>query len=85
MRVPRVARRTGWLCERLEALARERGIHTLFLLTTTAAPYFERFGFRRTTRDAIPSDVRASAELQGACPESAVVMERRLPLGPPVS
>jgi amino-acid N-acetyltransferase len=57
------------------------GVERVFLLTTTAAPYFERFGFRRTTREAIPDDVRASAELQGACPESAVVMERNLPLG----
>jgi amino-acid N-acetyltransferase len=59
------------------------GVTQVFLLTTTAAPYFERFGFRRTTREAIPDDVRASAELRGACPDSAVVMERLLPLDRP--
>jgi N-acetylglutamate synthase-like GNAT family acetyltransferase len=65
--------------------ANTAGVSQVFLLTTTAAPYFARFGFRPTTREAIPADVRASAELQGACPESAIVMERRLPLGPPTA
>ena len=54
--------------------ARRRGIHELFLLTTTAADYFTRFGFTRMARDAAPRALAASAEFQGACPASAVLM-----------
>lgn len=54
--------------------ARERHVQVLVLLTTTAQDWFPRFGFVRTTRDAVPTDLHASAEFQGACPASAVVM-----------
>jgi amino-acid N-acetyltransferase len=54
------------------------GIEELYLLTTTADQYFPRFGFTRTTRSAVPDAVKASAEFQGACPDTAVVMTRRV-------
>jgi amino-acid N-acetyltransferase len=66
------------LVERLLERAEKEGIEELFLLTTTAEKYFPRFGFARTTRSAVPSAVKASAEFQGACPDSAVVMTRRI-------
>jgi amino-acid N-acetyltransferase len=66
------------LVERLLERAEEEGIEELFLLTTTAEEYFPRFGFARTTRSAVPAAVTASAEFQGACPDSAVVMTRRI-------
>lgn len=62
------------LVTHLIADAEARGIHALYLLTTTAERYFPSFGFRATTRDAVPEDVRATAEFQGACPASAIVM-----------
>lgn len=55
-------------------VARAHGMRQVVLLTTTAAGYFPRFGFRPIARDAAPLAVRASAEFQGACPDSAVVM-----------
>ena len=58
--------------------AGEQGIEELYLLTTTAEKYFPRFGFTRTTRSAVPDAVKASAEFQGACPDTAVVMTRRV-------
>jgi amino-acid N-acetyltransferase len=58
------------------AEAEARGAKALYLLTTTAEGYFPNFGFRETTRDSVPDDVRATAEFQGACPESATVMVR---------
>ncbi len=61
--------------------ARQDAIRTLVLLTTTAAPFFERFGFRIVTRDDVPHAVRASEEFRGACPASATVM--RLDLAAP--
>jgi N-acetylglutamate synthase-like GNAT family acetyltransferase len=64
------------LVARLIAEAEARGIRTLFLLTTTAEHFFPRFGFERTTREAVPAPLQASAEFQGACPASAVIMIR---------
>jgi amino-acid N-acetyltransferase len=64
------------LGERVIANAENRGLHALYLLTTTAERYFPNFGFKTTTRDAVPSELQATAEFCGACPESAVVMCR---------
>jgi len=66
------------LVERVVAEAESRGIRALYLLTTTAERYFPSFGFAPTTREAVPDEVRATAEFQGACPASAVVMSRAL-------
>ena len=58
--------------------ARERGIGAVYLLTTTAAGWFPRFGFRVVRRDDLPQALGESAELRGACPSTAVAMELRL-------
>ena len=58
------------------ALAKKLGASTVFLLTTTAADFFPRFGFERISREDVPASVRASVEFQSACPASAVVMRR---------
>ena len=65
------------LVEQLLDHARNAGIDELYLLTTTAEKYFPRFGFTRTTRAAVPDALKASAEFQGACPDTAVVMTHR--------
>jgi amino-acid N-acetyltransferase len=64
------------LVERVIAEAESRGVHALYLLTTTAERWFPSFGFRPIARDAAPADIRATAEFQGACPASAAVMCR---------
>ena len=66
------------LVEQILDLAQRSGVKELYLLTTTAEDYFPRFGFQRTTRSAVPCTVKASAEFRGACPDTAVVMERRV-------
>jgi amino-acid N-acetyltransferase len=66
------------LVEKVLERAEEEGIEELFLLTTTAENYFPRFGFMRTARSAVPSAMQACAEFQGACPDSAAVMKRRV-------
>jgi amino-acid N-acetyltransferase len=66
------------LVERALESVRHLGIEEVFLLTTTAEKYFPKFGFAETTRDLVPAALNASAEFQGACPDSAVVM--RLPI-----
>ncbi len=66
------------LVMRAIADADARGAKALYLLTTTAEGYFPSFGFRITTRDAVPEDVRATKEFRDACPASATVMSLSL-------
>jgi amino-acid N-acetyltransferase len=66
------------LIDRAFALTRERGIRDVFLLTTTAEDYFPRFGFACISREMVPPAVQASTEFQGACPSTAVVMQKTM-------
>ena len=59
-------------------MARDTGIETLYLLTTTAEGYFPKFGFERIERSDVPASVQASVEFTSACPSSAIVMRKRL-------
>jgi len=56
------------------ALARQRGVTTVYLLTETASGFFPRFGFRPTQRAAVDSAVQQSVEFTSACPASAHVL-----------
>jgi N-acetylglutamate synthase-like GNAT family acetyltransferase len=58
--------------------ARSAGAREIFLLTTTAADYFPKFGFRCVDRAMVPQPLQASAEFTGACPASATCMHRAL-------
>jgi amino-acid N-acetyltransferase len=64
------------LVTRVISDAESRGIHALYLLTTSADRYFPSFGFRTIARDDVPADVRETAEFREACPASATVMCR---------
>lgn len=68
----------GQMFNVLVAEAKSRGIGTLYLLTTTAAPFFARRGFAVDLRDAVPAALHASREFQGACPTSATLMSLSL-------
>jgi len=54
--------------------AKEVGLKALFLLTTDAARYFHRHGFRAIARDAAPLEIQSSREFAHTCPESARLM-----------
>jgi amino-acid N-acetyltransferase len=58
------------------AAASAQGITQVALLTTTAMDYFPRFGFERVGRESLPGELAESAELRGACPDTAVAMMR---------
>jgi N-acetylglutamate synthase-like GNAT family acetyltransferase len=58
--------------------ARRSGVSDVYLLTTTAADWFPRFGFTVARREALPDALNASAELRGACPSSAVALQLSL-------
>lgn len=66
------------LVARLVEEARSRQLAALYLFTPSAAPFFERHGFTRTTRDAIPEPLRTTGQYTHACGASAVTMVREL-------
>lgn len=61
-----------------EHAARQRGLRSLTLLTTTAAPFFEARGFVPADRAAVPEAVRQSSEFRGVCPASAACLGKPL-------
>ncbi len=60
----------------LAAEAARRGANELFLLTTTAAGFFEKRGFRPVDRAEAPAAIASTAEFTSLCPASAVLMRR---------
>ena len=65
----------------VEAIGREAvalGVNRLWLLTTSAASFFERIGFERVERSEAPPDIRASEQFAGLCPGSAVCLRCNL-------
>ena len=59
------------------AWASAHGLSAVYLLTTTAADYFPRFGFERISREEAPAEIRAAREFTSSCPASAVLMRAR--------
>lgn len=66
------------LVEKAMRLAQSRQVSEMFLLTTTAAEYFERHGFARCARDDAPGAMQRSIEFTTLCPASAVTMRRTI-------
>lgn len=74
--VPRLqgARLGTALFEEALAEARRSGVETLYLLTTTAAAFFEKRGFSRIARSEVPASIAASAEFRSLCPQTAACL-----------
>ena len=66
------------LTEAALALARGRGVRTVYLLTETAAQFFPRFGFRPIPREQVAPAVRRSVEFTEACAVTAQAMVAEL-------
>lgn len=66
------------LVQSIEDLAQFAGIQRLVLLTTTAEKFFAARGYRVVDRGTITGPITSSAEFTGACPSSAVCMEKPL-------
>jgi amino-acid N-acetyltransferase len=66
------------LTETVEAYAHHQGIDTLYLLTTTAAEFFEQQGYHRIERDQLPRPIQTTDEATQLCPSSATCMQKRL-------
>lgn len=66
------------LLEYCEHLSRQRGVRTLYLLTTTAADWFTTRGYSTLSRDAVPRALQATTEFRELCPASALCMKKDL-------
>ena len=66
------------LVARVMENARQDGIRNVFLLTTTAAPFFRKLGFSTVERVDVPEAVRATEQFASTCPSSAEVMKLAL-------
>ncbi len=64
------------LTRRVLAVAEQRGMVRLYLLTENAAKYFRAFGFRAIPRSQADPAVQGSAEFTELCPASATLMLR---------
>ncbi len=62
------------LTEGILNLAEHHKLASVSLLTETAQDYFPKFGFVEVSRKDLPEPLKNSAELKGACPDSAVAM-----------
>ena len=66
------------MVEALVTQARTDGTRRLWLLTTDAAPFFARLGWRPMDRAEAPAPIASSQQFSGLCPASATLMMRAL-------
>ncbi|MBD2705777.1 GNAT family N-acetyltransferase [Spirosoma sp. BT702] len=64
------------LIEQLLATADAAHLQELYLITTTAEGYFNRYGFAPVSRETVPQAIQQTQQFSGLCPSSAVVMKR---------
>jgi len=63
-----------------ERYAAEKGVHSIFLLTSTAEAYFTKRGYSLLSRAAAPEAIRNTTEFASTCPADAVLMVKQLPV-----
>ena len=66
------------LVARVTGVARGQRLRELFLLTTTAAGFFERRGFEAVPRSSVPPEIAESWEFRVGCPQTALPMRLAL-------
>ena len=62
----------------LEFEARLHGCRSLWLITTTAADFFQRLGYARCECALVPPAIRDTAQFSTLCPANADVLMKRL-------
>ena len=62
----------------IERAAVADGAVSLYLLTTTAEPFFHRHGYRNAERADAPATITGSAEFRSLCPASAAFLSKRI-------
>jgi amino-acid N-acetyltransferase len=62
----------------LEKIAKENGVHYLYLLTTTAREFFTKEGYETIGREIVPDTIKTTSEFSSVCPSTAVVMKKKI-------
>lgn len=66
------------LVEQLLSVADKQEVQAIYLITTTADLYFNRYGFAVVNREHVPEAIQLTRQFNDLCPSSAVVMKRDL-------
>ncbi len=66
------------LTKKAEECAASLKIKELFLLTITAESFFLKRGYQKIERNSAPPAIQGTAEFQGLCPVSSVLMIKQL-------
>ena len=66
------------LVKKAEEYAVSLRIEVLYLLTVTAEGFFQKQGYEKLARDAAPQEIKGTAEFQGLCPASSVLMVKQI-------
>ena len=61
-----------------EKYAKDKGVHELYLLTTTAESFFARLGYSCADRNTAPQQIKRTKEFSDLCPDSAAFMVKKL-------
>lgn len=59
--------------------AHRKGADAAYLLTETAAPFFQSLGFCPIARNEAPAEIQTTRQAASLCPASAALMVRSLP------
>ena len=66
------------LTREVESFAQQRGVKTLFLLTTTATEFFPKLGYQVIQRNRAPVSIAKTEEFKNICPVSAVCLFKNI-------
>lgn len=66
------------LVARAERHASEHGARQIYLLTTGAADFFARLGYKRIEREQTPPGIRETSEFSVLCPAGSVLMMKEM-------
>jgi len=66
------------LVAQAEFHARDQGVQSLYLLTTTTEQFFRRRGYGRISREEAATAIKGTQEFSGICPVSSAFMVKRL-------
>jgi amino-acid N-acetyltransferase len=58
--------------------AQGSNLEAVFLLTETAKPFFEKYGFEIVDRNTAPTEIKSTSEFSSVCPVSAAFMVKKL-------
>ena len=66
------------LLQTAEQYAKKQGIQSLYLLTETAAGFFEKNSYAQEDRNTAPAAIQQTSQFRFACPASAQLLKRDL-------